>query len=81
MELYKEILAKLLESFEINITFTGLDINAEKIIELKSYTALNKIKSIIEDNSLSDPECFTKIEEIICVFEDLGSGGGCRHDF
>ena len=81
MELYKEILAKLLESFEINITFTGLDINAEKIIELKSYTALNKIKSIIEDNSLSDPECFTTIEEMICVFEDLGSGGGCRHDF
>ena len=26
-------------------------------------------------------ECFQKIEEIIRAFEEIGSGGGIRHDF
>ena len=36
---------------------------------------------VIEDDSLEDDECFMKIEEIVCAFENLGSGGGNRHDF
>ena len=72
MELYEEILAKSFSTFQFN---------AEKIIELKCYQALQKIKSIIEDDELDDPECFFKIEEIICVFQSIGSNGGFRHDF
>ncbi len=81
MELYKEILIKVLKSCEVNITFSNLDINAEKIIELECYITLQKIKTIIEDDSLEDKECFMKIEKIICLFEELGSDGGNRHDF
>ena len=40
-----------------------------------------KIKAIIEDDSLEDKECFRKIEEIVCAFEEIGSNGGSRHDF
>ena len=38
-------------------------------------------QAVIQDDSLADSECFMKIEEIIAVFEILGSGGGLRHDF
>ena len=52
-----------------------------KIVELECYKALAKIKAIIEDDALADSECFQQIEEIVCAFEALGSGGGSRHDF
>lgn len=81
MELYKEILAEVLAHQEIQITFPNLQINPTEIVELKSYQALQKIKAVITDDSLSDSECFMKIEEIISIFETLGSNGGTRHDF
>ena len=40
-----------------------------------------KIKNIIENDDLTDKECFERIEEIVCVLEDIGSDGGGRHDF
>ena len=79
MELYKEILARALTHGEIKITFA--DQNIAQIVEGECYKALEKIKTILHDDTLSDEECFWKIEEIICVFEELGSNGGNRHDF
>ena len=78
MELYQEILAKMLESQEAQL-FSKLD--PQKIVEMKCYQALRKIKAILEDDSLKDRQCFAQIEEIVCLFESLGSGGGTRHDF
>ena len=77
MELYQEILSKefqqfLTENFQENI---------EEIVKLKCYQALSEIKKILDDDTLDDPECFWKIEQIVCVFESLGSDGGSRHDF
>ena len=43
------------------------------LLEYKSYQTLREIKRILEDDSLSDPECFQKIEAIVCLFEELGS--------
>lgn len=81
MELYAEILTKALESGEVRIVFPGESGSAAEIVESRSYEALKKIKGILEDETLDDCACFSKIEEIICVFEDLGSNGGSRHDF
>ncbi len=81
MELYKEILAKVFATKEVKITFSDLQIDPKEIVEIQCYRALQKIKTVIQDDSLTDNECFMKIEEIICVFEALGSGGGSRHDF
>lgn len=52
-----------------------------KIVELGCYRALRRIKTILEDDSLDDSECFQQIEEIVCTFEELGSSCGGRHDF
>ena len=81
MKLFQEMLVKLLEKETVQVTFPDLDTDPAKLIELKSYWALSRIKRIIEDDSLSDAECFQKIEQIIQTFESLGSGGGNRHDF
>ncbi len=81
MDLYKEILIKLLEKESVEVRFENFNINMADIVECASYQALQKIKTIIEDESLEDSECFMRIEEIVCVFESLGSSGGNRHDF
>ena len=77
MLLFEEI---LLEKWkEHSICFTAE--SCEKIVEQESYKALQKIKAVLEDDSLDDPECFMKIERIIRIFEEIGSDGGNRHDF
>lgn len=81
MELYKEILVSLLSGENMEVTFPGLKLNVNQILESKCYRALEKVKAIIEDENLDDRECFMKIEAIICELEELGSGGGLRHDF
>ena len=81
MELYKEILAHALMYGEVEITFPGGETDLARIVEGKCYQALQKIKAIIDDDSLEDKECFMKIEEILCAFERIGSSGGGRHDF
>ncbi len=81
MELYKEIILKSLENKSLHITCPDLDISVSELVEAESYKALQKIKSVIEDDSFDDEECFIKIEEIIRSFEEIGSNGGYRHDF
>lgn len=83
MDLSTEILLRLLENREakVEVTFPGLNFGAAEIVESAAYRALAQIKAILEDDSLRDEECFYKIEEIVHVFERLGSGCGNRHDF
>ncbi len=81
MELYKEILVEVLSRERAEVRFPGLEMDAEKMVETVCYRALCRIRDIIRDDSLSDKECFHKIEEIICTLEELGSDGGDRHDF
>ena len=81
MKLYKEILCNLLAKEEVTVSFPNLTLSATDIVEMTCYQALKKIKAIIEDTALEDSLCFMKIEEIVCLLEDLGSDGGSRHDF
>lgn len=81
MELYQEILCHVLANEKIQVSFPQLEnTDVSKIVELECYKALGKIKAILEDDALSDSECFQQIEEIVCTFEELGSNGS-RHDF
>lgn len=81
MELFQEILIHALREGSVKVSFSNPDVNVEQMVEGICYRTLKKIKAILEDDSLEDPECFMKIEEIICAFEEIGSGGGVRHDF
>lgn len=81
MELYQALLAAVLARGQVNATFPELTIDAAEIVELQSYRALQQIKAIMEDDSLDDETCFQKVEEIVCLFEALGSDCKNRHDF
>lgn len=81
MRLYAEILSKILSNQEVNIVFPQFSFDIKDILELECYRALHRIKAVLEDDSLDDEHCFMKIEEIICIFERMGSDGGNRHDF
>jgi len=81
MDLFKEILIKVFEKEEVNVIFPNLRCSVVEIVETECYNALQKIKAIIEDDSLDDEKCFAQIEEIVCVLESIGSTGGSRHDF
>ena len=81
MELSTEILAHYLSQQDIQIIFPNLQLDAKEIVQLQCYQALREIKAVIQDDTLTDRECFNQIEEIICVFEQIGSTGGNRHDF
>lgn len=82
MELFQEILCHVFANEKVQVSFPELThTDAAQIVELECYKALRKIKTILEDDSLEDRECFRQIEEIVCVFENLGSDGGRRHDF
>lgn len=81
MDLYKDIIIELLKQEEINIVFPNLQANINEMAEAVCYKTLKKIKTVIEDDSLADEECFMKIEEIVREFERIGSDGGNRHDF
>lgn len=52
-----------------------------RLVNDASVRALLKIRDILEDEELSDKECFYKIEAIVSLFETLGIPCGERHDF
>ncbi len=77
MKLYQEILAQEFAN-SLSVELQG---DLQKIVEMKCYQVLEEIRKVLDDETLDDPECFHKIEKIVCIFEEIGSNGGCRHDF
>ena len=57
----------------------GFDLQRD--FDNECYRALAKIREVLRDDTLEDEDCFMKIERIITIYEELGSGGGTRHDF
>lgn len=72
MQLNQEMLIYLLkrEGFDLQRDFDN-----------ECYRALAKIREVLRDDTLDDEECFMRIERIITIYEEMGSGGGTRHDF
>lgn len=77
MEEYQSILVETIAREVI----PSLEIDSAKLVEMKCYQTILKIRHILEDESLDDPECFERIEEIVSAMDQLGVGGGGRHDF
>lgn len=78
MELYKELLNNILNGEKLEIEFTKNNFDIENIMRNECYILLGKIKTVTQDDSLSDFEC---VEKIVCLFENSGIKAGNRHDF
>lgn len=81
MRLFQDILKEILMEEEVQVVFPNLKLSPGELVEMKCYRALREIKRILEDDTLEDKECFGKIEEIVCIFEGMGSDCGTRHEF
>lgn len=79
MELWRELLISGLQNE--NYSFKQFeDSILKEVIESRCYKTLILIKQLIDDENLSDKDCFFKIEEILCTLER--NGIFCdRHDF
>lgn len=80
-EFCQELLLKLLSQYPLQISFSNLNIDLAQIMEQRCFQALKEIKMVLNDFTLSDAECFMKIEAIIGILEENGSSAGERHDF
>ena len=78
LDLLKDVIVKILEKEDMKISFPELSPDISEIIETECMRSLQKINDILGNDSFSDFEC---IEEILRVFEDMGSTSSLRHDF
>ena len=76
MELYQEMIYKLLAEQPGVLQKDSL----AELLKSRCYQALQEIKAVLDD-TLDDPDCFERIEKIVCIFEKLGNGVDYRHDF
>ena len=79
MELWKELLICGLKNNNSEYTCFD-DAKLKDIVENTCYKVLLQIKQILNDDALSDQDCFFKIEKIISTLEqnDIFCD---RHDF
>lgn len=78
MKLWQTILANATKECEGKMI---MEFDIEKLFEKECYIVLERIKAVLEDDSLEDKDCFERIERIVCLFEEIGSDCGARHDF
>lgn len=80
MQLAKAMFSKVLaEQIMQHISADTYDLKS--LIEMPCYIALREIKALLEDETFSDEVCLSRIEEVIHIFESIGSDGGSRHDY
>jgi len=78
MELLQRMTADMLRRGELTLTVTPETIQC---LENRCAAVLERIRRIVADDSLDDPECFRRIEQIVCELESNGIDCGTRHDF
>ena len=78
MDILMRVLADKLEKGEIKLEIDR-EVTAE--IEKECMEVLGRIRSILADESIEDPECFERIEQIVCAMESIGLNCGSRHDY
>ena len=78
MDILMRVLADMLEKGEIK-----LEIDSEVIAEIEKecMEVLGRIRAILADDTMEDPECFERIEQIVCAMESIGLSCGSRHDY
>ena len=80
MELLEDILYAIIKTGGVEIRLPE-NLDVEKLFSNVCYRALEQIRCVLAEPRNSDESCFIKIEEIVRVFEEMGSDCGTRHDF
>lgn len=52
-----------------------------ELMDSAACRALEDIRKVLDDDRPDDQTCFWRIEEIVKIYESIGSNGGSRHDF
>lgn len=79
VELYEQMVLEIIRKNPQTLTIDADKIR--KLFESECYRTLEIIQRTLKDDSLSDKECLKKIEQIVSIYEEIGSGCGTRHDF
>lgn len=78
MDILRMMLVDRLSRGDVKIV---LDRETVEQINWDCFSALSRIRALLADNSMDDPECFERIERIVCEMESLGLDCGGRHDY
>ena len=78
MDMVYEIAANMISRGEVKLLLSP---EAAACVQTRSMEILERIRKIIADESLDDPECFQRIEAIVGALEQNGIDCGMRHDF
>ncbi len=78
MEIINEVAASMIGRGEIKLILSP---EVAMYAESRCMEILDRIRQIVSDDTLDDPECFRRIEAVICEFERYGIDCGQRHDF
>lgn len=83
MDFYESIINSFSEKLRAAVT-PGDEERQSLLAELMNSAAcraLEDIRKVLDDGRLDDQTCFWRIEEIVKIYESIGSDGGSRHDF
>ena len=78
MEILQRMVANMISRGEVTVTLSS---NTVKYLDNRCFEVLERIRKIVADDELDDPECFQRIEQIVCELENIGVDCGSRHDF
>ena len=78
MEFLQQMAAHMLLQGELDLCISG---EVLRTMEGRCFGILERIRQILADDTLDDPECFQRIEQIVCILEENGIDCGTRHDF
>ena len=78
MEILQQMVVNMLSRGEMGLSFPQESV---ELLNQRCFEILEGIRRIVADDTLDDPECFQRIEGIVCVLEENGIDCGTRHDF
>ena len=78
MEILQRMTADMISRGEVQLTLSP---DMVRYLENRCFEVLGRIREILADDTLDDPECFQRIEQIVCELENIGVDCGSRHDF
>ena len=83
MDFYESLLYNFSEKLRAAVTPSDEEKQSllAELMDSAACRTLEEIREVLDDERLDDQNCFQRIEQIVRLYEKLGSNGGSRHDF